>query len=248
MVEDQTRLHDEPAHKLENTIEKRAEENRTMIDATALSTLVVAASVLTAAAAGPLHGRDSDTGRPGKPSDVDDVKRIEMEEKSSATAGIAVDAGETVRLVVISTGEILHEFSIGTDATHNADAREMHKMMRIGMMTARESDKTRAAGMMHDDPDSLMLGPGMAGEVGLTFSGLGDAQPACDIPGHRADGMSEGIEAGGVQFGQCAPVTGEPCPRPDRICAMKRAKSPASPMIGAKAISIAGCRATRHRA
>ena len=68
-------------------------------------------------------------------------------------------------------------------------------------MTMREvrEEKMREAGMMHDDPNSLLLEPGETGEVIWTFPEETDLVLACNVPGHRAAGMNGEIEVGGQQ-------------------------------------------------
>jgi len=46
-----------------------------------------------------------------------------------------------------------------------------------------------AAGMMHDDPNSVLLEPGKTGEVIWTFSEVTEVGFACNVPGHRNAGM-----------------------------------------------------------
>lgn len=55
-------------------------------------------------------------------------------------------------------------------------------------------DRMKAAGMTHDDPNSVLLEPGETAEVVWTFSGGRDLELACNVPGHRNGGMSGEIE------------------------------------------------------
>ena len=50
-------------------------------------------------------------------------------------------------------------------------------------------EKMEAAGMMHDDPNSVLLEPGKTGEVIWTFSEATEVGFACNVPGHRNAGM-----------------------------------------------------------
>lgn len=43
--------------------------------------------------------------------------------------------------------------------------------------------------MMHDNPSSVLLEPGQTGEIVLKFTGPGDLQFACNVPGHAEGGM-----------------------------------------------------------
>lgn len=170
-----------------------------MINATTPAALALVASTSLAAAGGTGHSHAADIGQPGDASDVDRIIAVDMDEMSFEPAEIVVGAGETVRFVVENTGRMVHEFSIGTDAMHDAHLREMRKMMQTGMLTARaiREDKMPAAGQMHDDPNSVLFEPGGSAEIVRTFTGDTDLQLACNVPGHRAGGMSGEIEVGG---------------------------------------------------
>ena len=166
-----------------------------------MQTIHVLAGLFLAAAAPALaggsgHSHGPDIGEAGVPSEVDRTVEVAMDEMSFTPADLTFAPGETVRFVVTNTGRMVHEFSIGTDAMHDAHAGEMRRMMQNGMITAQGVDEAEMheAGMTHDDPNSVLLEPGETAELIWTFPGEGSLELACNIPGHRAGGMSGEIE------------------------------------------------------
>ena len=160
---------------------------------TGLFLAVVAAPAL---AGGSDHSHGPDTGEAGVPAEVDCTVEVAMDEMSFTPSDLTFAPGETVRFVVTNTGEMVHEFSIGTDGMHDAHAGEMRRMFESGMMSASEVHEAemRESGVAHEDPNSVLLEPGETGEVIWTFSGEADLEFACNVPGHRAGGMTGEIE------------------------------------------------------
>ena len=86
---------------------------------------------------------------------------------------IQVKLGETVRLVAVNAGKVLHEIVIGTPKELNAHAAMMKKH----------------PGMEHDEPYMAHVNPGQKGEIVWTFNRAGTFEFACLIPGHFEAGM-----------------------------------------------------------
>ena len=86
---------------------------------------------------------------------------------------IQVRQGETVRLVVINTGKVLHELVIGSADELKAHAEMMKKFPN----------------MKHDEPDMAHVDPGKRGEIIWTFNRPGEFEFACLIAGHFEAGM-----------------------------------------------------------
>ncbi len=86
---------------------------------------------------------------------------------------IQVKLGETVRLVAVNTGKLLHEIVIGTPQELKAHAAMMKKH----------------PGMAHDEPYMAHVDPGLKGEIVWTFNRAGTFEFACLIPGHFEAGM-----------------------------------------------------------
>lgn len=86
---------------------------------------------------------------------------------------IEVKLGETVRLVAVNAGKVLHEIVIGTPQELKAHAEMMKKH----------------PGMQHDEPYMAHVDPGQKGDIVWTFNRVGTFEFACLIPGHFEAGM-----------------------------------------------------------
>jgi uncharacterized cupredoxin-like copper-binding protein len=86
---------------------------------------------------------------------------------------ITVKLGETVRLVAINSGKVLHEIVIGTpeELAHHAELMKKHPNME------------------HDEPYMAHVDPGKKGDIVWTFNRAGSFEFACLIPGHFEAGM-----------------------------------------------------------
>ena len=83
-------------------------------------------------------------------------------------------SGETVRIRVVNSGKVRHEFIIGTEAELKAHAEEMKKP---------------SAGHHHHASNAVSLGAGESGELTWTFTDAGVMHIACFEPGHYEAGM-----------------------------------------------------------
>lgn len=86
---------------------------------------------------------------------------------------LTVRQGETVRLVAVNAGRVLHEIVIGTPQELAAHAALMKKFPN----------------MEHDEPYMAHVDPGQRGEIVWTFNRPGSFEFACLIPGHFEAGM-----------------------------------------------------------
>jgi len=86
---------------------------------------------------------------------------------------IQVKLGETVRLVAVNAGKVLHEIVIGTPQELKAHAEMMKKH----------------PGMEHEEPHLAHVDPGQKGTIVWTFNRAGSFEFACLIPGHFEAGM-----------------------------------------------------------
>ena len=86
---------------------------------------------------------------------------------------LEVKQGETVRIVVRNTGQVLHEFVLGTKSELDEHAALMLKF----------------PGMEHDEPYMAHVPPGKTGEIIWTFNRAGEFDFACLIAGHYQAGM-----------------------------------------------------------
>jgi uncharacterized cupredoxin-like copper-binding protein len=86
---------------------------------------------------------------------------------------LEVQQGETIRFRVKNTGQLLHEFVIGTQ---NENAKHAELMMKF-------------PGMEHDEPYMAHVNAGETGEIIWTFNKTGEFEFACLIAGHFQAGM-----------------------------------------------------------
>lgn len=189
---------------------------RNVLSRTSLSLLAVASLALsgTALAAGSHsggHGHDDGHGHgdamsfgaPAEAASADRTIEIEMGDSHFRPERLSIRPGETVRFVVRNTGELLHEFNLGTAAMHAAHQEEMMTMMEEGALTATGIDSSMMGGGHgsshgsshgHDDPNSVLVEPGETRELVWRFSEPTDLEFACNVPGHYEAGMKGEIQ------------------------------------------------------
>jgi len=90
-----------------------------------------------------------------------------------APKAIQVKLGETVRLVAVNAGKVLHELVIGTPQELKAHAEMMKKH----------------PGMEHDEPYMAHVSPGKSADIIWNFNRAGQFDFACLLPGHYEAGM-----------------------------------------------------------
>lgn len=145
------------------------------------------------------HGASS-IGEPGKALGNTRTVRIKLADTLYEPKTVKVKAGETVRFVLSNSGELLHEFNIGTAVMHAEHQKEMQAMMDAGMLTATgmnhdmsKMDHSKMGDMKmpmkHDDPNSVLVGPGETKELIWKFAKATELQFACNLPGHYESGM-----------------------------------------------------------
>ncbi|KLJ02388.1 cupredoxin family protein [Luteimonas sp. FCS-9] len=124
----------------------------------------------------------------GQPAPAAKARRtveIDMDEMRFAPDTLAVEDGQTVRFVVRNRGRLLHEFNLGDAALHAAHRQEMLDMLQAGTITG----TAIASHGAHDDPNSVLVAPGRTGELVWRFTGPGELEIACNLPGHAEAGM-----------------------------------------------------------
>jgi uncharacterized cupredoxin-like copper-binding protein len=115
-----------------------------------------------------------DWGIAGEPKKVQRTIEIRMTDNMRfAPKDIQVKLGETVRLVAVNAGKVLHEIVIGTPQELKAHAEMMKKH----------------PGMEHDEPYMAHVNAGQKGAIVWTFNRAGSFEFACLIPGHFEAGM-----------------------------------------------------------
>ena len=168
----------------------------------ALAACVLAFSV----SAGASPSSHSEIGQPAPAASATRTVNIEMTDLAFSPKTLNVKPGETVRFVLVNKGQLLHEFNLGDAAMHAEHQKEMLKMQQSGAMTttgmnhsgmdhsgmdhgAMGQGSMSMTGMVHDDPNSVLVEPGKTAELTWTFSGARDLEFACNVPGHYQAGM-----------------------------------------------------------
>jgi uncharacterized cupredoxin-like copper-binding protein len=138
------------------------------------------------------HSHAAPIGQPAKASASARTVRLDMGEMFFAPRTLEVKAGEVVRFVLTNSGELLHEFSIGTPAMQAEHRKEMAAMAEKGMLTPTGIDEAalRAGGShRHDHPNSALVEPGRTREIVWKFAKAAELEFACNLPGHYESGM-----------------------------------------------------------
>ena len=152
---------------------------RTMISA-ALASLLAVTGVAQAHGdahakkAGPVKKEQKAWGIAGDAKSVTRTIEVTMTDRMRFNPErIEVRQGETIRFVHHNTGQIKHEFVLGTKKDLDEHAELMKKF----------------PGMEHDEPYMAHVGAGKTGEIVWTFNRAGEFDFACLIAGHYQAGM-----------------------------------------------------------
>ena len=142
------------------------------------------------------HGTAPDFGRTGDEHHVSRAYEVRMGEMYFKPGAIRVMPGETVRFIVVNEGDAVHEFNLGNEDAWESHAAEMNRMVDEGMIDydVLRHGKMREMGMMHADPNAVLLEPGERAEIIWTFPDkVTEVGIACNVPGHRESGMVQDI-------------------------------------------------------
>jgi uncharacterized cupredoxin-like copper-binding protein len=176
--------------------------SRFLVQTASAIALVLSLPAIATADEGHGHGTQADIGEPAKAVGTTRTVMIKIIDNAYEPESVQVKAGETVRFVLTNTGQLLHEFNIGTAAMHAEHQKEMAMMMDHGMLTPTgvnqqmmNMDMGGGHTMKHDDPNSVLIAPGEKKELVWKFTKPVDLEFACNIPGHYESGM-----VGKVQF------------------------------------------------
>ena len=169
---------------------------RLNLAAASIAATLIAASGGALADAG--HGHGAAIGEPGKRAQASRTVTITVRDNLYEPETVQVKKGETIRFVLKNTGELLHEFNIGTAAMHAEHQKEMMQMAEHGMITATrinqqlmhmDHGKAGMPAMKHDDPNAVLVEPGKTQELVWRFSRDAELEFACNLPGHYEAGM-----------------------------------------------------------
>ncbi|MCG6366575.1 copper-resistant cuproprotein CopI [Vibrio fluvialis] len=121
-------------------------------------------------------GEMSDVGMPATGSKPTKVVHVLLSDDMKITFKKEVDIqpNDVVQFVIMNTGKIDHEFSIGS-------AKEQ--------LTHREMMRSMNGQHMHDSGSTVTVQPGKAKQLMWHFQGDNHVEFACNIPGHAEAGM-----------------------------------------------------------
>ncbi|MDB5858896.1 MAG: plastocyanin [Ramlibacter sp.] len=152
-----------------------------------LSKALLAMAVLTAALAAGAHGSEDHAkkagpvrkeqkafGIAGDSKAVKRTVRLTMSDSMRFTPDVIdVRQGDTIRITLNNSGQVLHEMVIGTK-----QELEEHAALMV-----------RFPNMEHDEPYMAHVKPGSTGEIVWTFNRPGSFDFACLVAGHYQAGM-----------------------------------------------------------
>lgn len=128
---------------------------------------------------------DHDTQAIGTPGDANKAARtvnvVMTDAMRFVPDHVMARQGETIRFVVQNTGQVKHEFVLGTEAALKAHYELMKKFPE----------------MEHNDPNMVTVAPGQSGEVVWRFTKTGKIDFACLQPGHYDAGMKGAVMVAG---------------------------------------------------
>ncbi|QCI73435.1 MULTISPECIES: copper-resistant cuproprotein CopI [Vibrio] len=121
----------------------------------------------------------SEVGMPAQGAKPDQVVHVLLSDDMKITFKNKVDIepNDVVQFVVMNTGKIDHEFSIGS-ASEQLEHREMMKNM---------------GNHAHDSGSTVTVKPGKAKQMLWHFHGDNNVEFACNIPGHAEAGMVKAV-------------------------------------------------------
>ncbi len=118
----------------------------------------------------------SAVGMPANGAKPDKVVHVLLSDDMKITfkKEVKIEPNDVVQFVIMNTGKINHEFTIGSEK-EQLEHREMMKNM--------------TGGHMHDSDNSVTVEPGKAKQMLWHFHGDSNVEFACNIPGHAEAGM-----------------------------------------------------------
>nr|WP_232513699.1 cupredoxin family protein [Vibrio anguillarum] len=117
---------------------------------------------------------------PAKGAKPDKVVHVLLSDDMKITfkKEVNIEPDDVVQFVVMNTGKIEHEFSIGS-AAEQLKHREMMRQM---------------GNHKHDGGSVVTVAPGKAKQLSWHFHGDNNVEFACNIPGHAEAGMIKKIQ------------------------------------------------------
>ncbi|MGF1695721.1 copper-binding protein [Vibrio lamellibrachiae] len=122
----------------------------------------------------------SAVGMPATGAQPDKVVHVILSDDMKITfkSDVTIEPNDVVQFVVMNTGKIEHEFSIGS-----MDEQIKHREM-MKMMTEHHD---------HSDVSTVMVQPGKAKQLLWHFHGDNNVEFSCNIAGHHEAGMTKSV-------------------------------------------------------
>ncbi len=137
-----------------------------------------------AAAGAHHHDHGASIGEAGDAAKASRTVNVDMTDNMRFTPdSVDVKQGETIRFVVKNSGQLKHEFVLGTEHA----LKEHYELMK------------KFPEMEHADPNQVTVQPGKMGEVIWRFTQAGKVQFACLQPGHYDAGMKGQVKVGAAK-------------------------------------------------
>ncbi|MEX2624242.1 MAG: plastocyanin/azurin family copper-binding protein [Acidimicrobiia bacterium] len=157
---------------------------RATLALTAVLALALSACALNTDSTNPDPGTESEFsfGSPAEAADADRVIEIQTTDNLRfEPAEITVAPGETVTFRLVNVGNLVHDFTLGDQATQDEHEAEMAEM----------------GDMAHEEPNVAAIPAGETVELTWTFGDAGTVLVGCHQPGHYAAGMTGQITVDG---------------------------------------------------
>ncbi|MDR9826473.1 copper-binding protein [Vibrio sp. FNV 38] len=123
----------------------------------------------------------SAVGMPATGAQPDKVVHLILSDDMKITfkSDVTIEPNDVVQFVVMNTGKIDHEFTIGSK-----DEQTEHRKMMANMGSHHD----------HDTGNTVTVAPGKAKQLLWHFHGDNKVEFACNIPGHYEAGMKKNIQ------------------------------------------------------
>ena len=139
-----------------------------------LTTCGGSGSNITTTAASNANQREFAFGEPADPATADrTIEIVTTNDLVFNPADLTATAGETITFRIVNDGTIIHDVTLGDEATQEEHAEEMAEM----------------AGMANDQPNAMTIAAGETKELTWTFTQPGTVLIGCYQPGHYDAGM-----------------------------------------------------------
>ena len=130
------------------------------------------------------HGDADAIGVAGQAAKVTRTVSVDMTDAMRFTpTSISAKQGETLRFTVKNSGQVKHEFVLGTQK----ELKEHYELMK------------KFPEMEHSDPNMVTVAAGKTGEVIWRFTKAGKIDFACLQPGHYDAGMKGAVNVAAVK-------------------------------------------------